>query len=633
MNFRVMIGKNPGTTAFGEILYNFNNILIESDFVQTSTYKSSKGVVFCLGLVKSKDKTIAINSLFEKINKQSFQSSIDKLEGRFLLFFISDNSLYVGSDQFGKLEVYFQQNKDNVALASNLDLLPEDPSKDGFNQAALVHTLTYYGYSPPKKDTLYNSVERLGVGECAYIQDKNLTLIKSNFVAQTTQDYSDIKHNEYQDIFLKHLKENASEDGNLVYLSSGWDSTSILAGLIHLFGKDKVRGLIGKHLYSDRSGCANQIEIDKANKIADYYGIELQTVDFDLCNKSGDFFELVRTRMFKHQLYGIPGITHYMLAVKSSELVTKNEMIFAGEISDGAHNLGFSQYATIFHPSYGFREYSDKMASYLFGPTFLSLLINGQYTKDPIYQLFKSRVDNAIFDEVAEKPEEVKLQLLTSFFLRGARMPLWSLDNESLLMSHGADLYTKNMQNSYLVDIAKNMDTDNIYANYLYLYNSFHWQGGTVRSLQTMADYYQLNTDLPFWSSDLQDFLAKMPEEWGRGLDLNPTKYPLKKMLNDGKIDYPYDYQKGAHSYTYDIDHSFNHSQEIFCYSALVKDFQNSIRKKPYHQILSKEYFNLDYIDSLVDEYIDSPESLNVASIGKLVPIIMLCYVGWYGKR
>jgi hypothetical protein len=148
-----------------------------------------------------------------------------------------------------------------------------------------------------------------------------------------------------------------------------------------------------------------------------------------------------------------------------------------------------------------------------------------------------------------------------------------------------------------------------------------------------MADYYQLNTDLPFWSSDLQDFLAKMPEEWGRGLDLNPTKYPLKKMLRDGKIDYPYDYQKGPHSYTYDIDHSFSHSQEIYCYSALVEDFQNSIRKKPYHQILSKEYFNLDYIDSLVDQYIDSPESLSVPIINKLVPIIMLCYVGWYGKK
>ena len=136
---------------------------------------------------------------------------------------------------------------------------------------------------------------------------------------------------------------------------------------------------------------------------------------------------------------------------------------------------------------------------------------------------------------------------------------------------------------------------------------------------------------MPFWDSGLQDFLSKMPEDWGRGLDLNPTKYPLKKMLKD-KLDYPYDFQKGAHSYTYDVDHSFNHAQEIFCYSALVVDFQDSVKDKAYHQILSKEYFDLDYIDGLVDEYIRSPEEINVANLTKLVPIIMLCYVGWYCK-
>jgi DNA-dependent RNA polymerase auxiliary subunit epsilon len=140
------------------------------------------------------------------------------------------------------------------------------------------------------------------------------------------------------------------------------------------------------------------------------------------------------------------------------------------------------------------------------------------------------------------------------------------------------------------------------------------------------------NTDLPFWDSGLQDFLAKMPEDWGRGLDLNPTKYPLKKMLKD-KIDYPYDYQKGAHSYTYDIDHSFNHAQEIYCHSSLVEDFQNSVQDKSYRQILSKEYFDIDYIDSLVDEYVCSPKDMSVANLTKLVPIIMLCYVGWYGKQ
>jgi hypothetical protein len=127
----------------------------------------------------------------------------------------------------------------------------------------------------------------------------------------------------------------------------------------------------------------------------------------------------------------------------------------------------------------------------------------------------------------------------------------------------------------------------------------------------------------------MQNFLSKMPEEWGRGLDLNSTKYPLKMMLKN-KVDYPYDYQKGNHSYTYDVDHSFNHMQEIFCYSALTDSFQNSLKGKPYHKILSDEYFHLNYIDTLVDKYILSPQDISVTHLNEIVPIIMLCHIGWY---
>ena len=631
MNFRVVVGDSPDLTSFGETVYATDSIQVESDFEKIKTYKNTEGILVCLGMVDSKDKSKSLDEYFDEISANSLLDIASQLEGRFVLFFVADSGIYACADQFGKLDVYYQQNDTNIAIASNLDLFLEEPAKDGFDQSALVHTLTYYGYCPPKKHTIYNSVKRLGVSQCLHVENNKVILINKEFVASKAQEYTDSAHDDYADIFLTHLQESASEEENLIYLSSGWDSTSILAGLVHLFDKSKVRGLIGRMKYSDRSGCCNQIEIDKAHKFSEYYGIKLDIVDFDLTKKDEGYFKSLRAKMRKHQLYAMTGITHDKLAIKASDLLTKSKTVFAGEISDGAHNLGFSQYATIFHPSHGFREYSDKMASYLFGPTFLSLLMSGEYVDDPIYKLLKSKADDAIFDEVAQKPEEVKLQLLTSFFLRDTRLPLWSLNNEPLLTSHGVDLYTKNMQNSYLTDIAKNMDTDNIYANYLYLYNSFHWQGGTVRSLQTMADYYQLNTDLPFWNSDLQDFLAKMPEEWGRGLDLNPTKYPLKKMLKD-KLDYPFDYQNGAHSYTYDVDHSFNHAQEVYCHSALVEDFQDSVKDKAYHQILSKEYFDLDYIDGLVDEYIRSPEEINVANLTKLVPIIMLCYVGWYGK-
>ena len=54
----------------------------------------------------------------------------------------------------------------------------------------------------------------------------------------------------------------------------------------------------------------------------------------------------------------------------------KGKSIFCGEISDGVHNFGFAQYATILnHPDLGFREYADKMGVYLFGPSFLNTLL------------------------------------------------------------------------------------------------------------------------------------------------------------------------------------------------------------------------------------------------------------------
>ena len=52
-------------------------------------------------------------------------------------------------------------------------------------------------------------------------------------------------------------------------------------------------------------------------------------------------------------------------------------------------------------------------------------------------------------------------------------------------------------------------------------------------------------------------FLNEMPESWGRGLELKPTKYPLKWML-ENCINYPMELQTGPHSYLYDINPSFD---------------------------------------------------------------------------
>jgi hypothetical protein len=67
MNFRVNIGNVESTTSFGEIIHNTNGIQIESDFQQVSTYASSAGMLFCLGVVKNKDKTKSVDVLFDEL--------------------------------------------------------------------------------------------------------------------------------------------------------------------------------------------------------------------------------------------------------------------------------------------------------------------------------------------------------------------------------------------------------------------------------------------------------------------------------------------------------------------------------------------------------------------------------------
>jgi len=572
------------------------------------------------------------NFISEAITQYSLKEVANQIEGRFMLVLVkSDRKVAICADRYSKLEIFIQETEQGVTLSSDISLLQEDPSARGFDQNALVHMLTYYGYCPPKKHTIYNSVKRLGVGEVAELFNGVINIKEDMFNGANSYNLNESDHKIYKNKFLNHLKIAGSDSGNVVYLSSGWDSTSILAGLVHIFGANKVRAVTGKMCYSDRSGVCNQPEIDRAKKIAEYYGIELTIVEFEYINNGVNYLEQIKGLMKNNQIYSLTAHTHGKLAEKvRSTSNNLDEAVFAGEISDGAHNLGFSQYATIFHPSFGFREYSDKIASYLFGPTFLSLIKTGEYINDPVYKMLINEKTGIKFDQVMEEESEQVLQLITSFFLRNGRVPFWSHENIKLLTNKGIKKYTEEMQKTYLNKASSSITEKNIYSWYLHLYNSFHWQGGTVRSLSLLADHYDINSDLPFWDTGIQEFLSTMPEDWGRGLDLNPTKFPLKYMLKNS-IDYPYEIQKGPHAYTYDTNHSFNHMEEVFLHSKFRVVIQDALSDRPYKQILDKDYFNLEYIDSIVDKYLDN--SIILQELSDLVPIAMMSYVGWFGKE
>jgi len=644
LKFRIVNGKEAvqGVKRFGAETPCFLNDQVRIDAAATvvSSTEDQNGQLFCIGdvagQINTESRLVELDSLALFLTKYKNTKPLHEiaasLEGRFVLVFLdSDGKAVICADKFSKLDVFYQQSTSGVTLSSELTLLPEDPSVGGFDQNALAHMLTYYGYCPPKKHTIYQSVRRLGLNEIAELDNGKLAITEYDFQPQNAFEYKKEEQEKYTQAFLDHLEIAGSNEGNIVYLSSGWDSTSILAGLVKIFGADKVRAVTGRMKYSDRSGVCNQPEIDRAKKMADYFGVKLDIVDFEYIADAGvDFVDGLTSIMKNHQVYSLTAHTHSKLAEKTREIITGNEAVFAGEISDGAHNLGFSQYATIFHPSFGFREYSDKMASYLFGPTFLSLFKSGKHLDDPIYDLFRSRAGQLSFDTIETDVDKRTLQLFTSFFLRNGRLPLWSGDNINLLTDEGLQQYTTEMQESYLQSALSEVNEENIYSWYLHLYNSFHWQGGTVRSLGIMADEYGLKSNLPFWNTNIQQFLSTMPEDWGRGLDLNPTKYPLKSML-EHDIDYPMELQHGAHAYTYDTDHSFNHMEEVFIHSKMKIVFQSALSGMPYKNILSADIFDMEYLDNIVNKYLDN-KSLSIPEIVDLVPVALLCYVGWFGK-
>ena len=110
MNFRVCIGSTEGAISFGKVIHDKNSIQIESDFQESIVHENALGSIFCFGRAKSKDKSKNITECLDQISKESFDSILGELEGRFVLFFIDQNSLYTSSDQFGKLDIFLSIN-------------------------------------------------------------------------------------------------------------------------------------------------------------------------------------------------------------------------------------------------------------------------------------------------------------------------------------------------------------------------------------------------------------------------------------------------------------------------------------------------------------------------------------------
>ena len=119
-----------------------------------------------------------------------------------------------------------------------------------------------------------------------------------------------------------------------------------------------------------------------------------------------------------------------------------------------------------------------------------------------------------------------------------------------------------------------------------------------------------------------------MPENWGRGLELRPAKYPLKWALAN-KFNYPMHYQSGPHSYLYDVNPQFSHIGEMLFGSFASSHFKEILSGYPYEDLLDPAYFNIDYLRVLVDNYRKGGE-FGGQERTDLMALVTLCLIGWY---
>ena len=322
----------------------------------------------------------------------------------------------------------------------------------------------------------------------------------------------------------------------------------------------------------------NPYEIKKATAFCEYFKVKHVIVDSDFCNKNINHEERL-IDLSNASLYNVTAYNHKTLwnAVEQLGFEPSDTVVYAGEFSDGAHNWGFAQSFGTVHPEIGLRQYADKSRAYFMSPGFL----NRVYAADETLTndtLTKWLLPGRIKHVNSSSSEYVFLQdYLCDLYYEDVRGPYEKETNNYIasgLLDSGRKAFLKSIVEPNLPS-----SINQIYKAYIDLYHYTHWMGSTVHGLRHFTPTnYQLI--MPFGDKNVLELLRVMPTEYGRGLEIRPTKYPLKKILKEF-VDYPIHLQEGQHAYIYDDDQSINLVESLMTsgsdfYEILYSEFRQN---------------------------------------------------------
>lgn len=550
------------------------------------------------------------------VSESTYDEIVNSVEGEYnIILHDKDASVItVLGDKLALKDIYYYVDDDCVILGNDLEIFEESKLQLSYDQNAFITTVLI---CMPKKQTIYNEIKRLQYNKYIHLDLDSSEFKIGEFEDKDINiaDYGPDDLDRYVEILENAILSRASDKLNILSSSGGYDSSMMLAILTKHLGADKVRAVVFEVKLPDGT-IFNKYEIDKVLKISEYLGVQtdILTVDYD-SEELENLMREVHPMLHTQQLFSMPS-NHYPIARFIEEKYGKDVTLFNGEGCDSLHNYGFSQFCSLPHDDYDFNEYADKMKTYLFGPTFLRKIKDGSYKDDVVFKIFVEQSGKDGFVEVEGRPwSEVMQDYLFSFITSDVRLPLRKIEPDFVKKDYLAK-YIEHVKTEYFAEISEKINENNLYYYFAILYMDFHLQSSKIRRIRAFSK----NGRTPFLDSNLFRYLYRMPESFGRGLNFNAVKYPLKELIKSGKYDYPLEVvRQGPHSYLSETE-EINIYDQYVCKGVVSKVFRETIASGEISEVLDENIFDMKMFKD-PDE-----EGLDMISYRSLIMSFILSY-------
>ena len=163
LQLRIISGKkiDQGFLAPSKLekLIDIDSLIIEgSDVLHRWSNSTSQYVVLghIAGIRESGGFLKPVTYVKQTAELLESADTIPSLEGRFVVLKISENgTVELWTDQFSRVDIYWEQKNGQLNIGTSLDLLPISQTGGELDSVGVAHALTVYGGRPARKHTIY----------------------------------------------------------------------------------------------------------------------------------------------------------------------------------------------------------------------------------------------------------------------------------------------------------------------------------------------------------------------------------------------------------------------------------------------------------------------------------------------